>query len=87
MSDMQSKLQLMVIATRLTLFTRPNCGLCDSAKLVLQSLSKRKHFQMQQIDVMAPGNVHWKMVYEFDTPVVRVRKNGHIGKINRANHI
>lgn len=70
---MRPKLQLLQSTTRLTLFTRPHCGLCDSAKLVLQNLGKRKGFEMKQIDIMDPAQSGWKMIYEFDTPVVRFR--------------
>lgn len=69
--DMRTKVQLTQNLTRLTLFTRPNCSLCDSAKLVLQALGRTKHFEMKQVDVMDPVNKRWKMIYEFDTPVVR----------------
>lgn len=72
--DMQSKIKLMENVTRLALFTRPNCGLCDSAKVVLQSLSMKKTFELKQINVMDPANTHWKLIYEFDTPVVSVEK-------------
>lgn len=30
---------------------------------------------MMQIDVMNPANARWKMIYEFDTPVVRITDN------------
>lgn len=73
--------------TCLTLFTRPNCSLCDSAKLVLQSLSKKKHFQLNQLDIMDPVNARWKRIYELDTPVVRYLKVHGFKKISKADYL
>ena len=83
---MRSKAQLMQNATRLTLFTRPNCGLCESAKLVLRSLSRKKYFEMKQVDVMDPVNEGWKKIYEFDTPVVRIRQL-FVSKISNVDYL
>ena len=55
---------------RLTLFTRPGCSLCDDAKVVLSRVWDRRPFHYDEIDVMAPDQVRWKELYEFDTPVV-----------------
>lgn len=74
-------------STRLTLFTRPHCGLCDSAKLVLQSLSKKKYFQLKQVDVMDPVNARWKLIYELDTPVVRDPEVFCLKKMHKADHL
>ncbi|KIW06756.1 uncharacterized protein PV09_02446 [Verruconis gallopava] len=59
---------------RVTLFTRPNCSLCDDAKVVLSKVWDVRPFDYQEINVMAPGQEEWKNVYEFDTPVVHVDK-------------
>jgi hypothetical protein len=56
-------------ACRITLFTRVNCGLCTSARDVLQRVHQKKPFEFHQIDVMAPQNSKWR-IYEFDVPVV-----------------
>lgn len=55
---------------RITLFTRVNCSLCDTAKAVVGSVREKKPFIYQEIDVMEAGQEQWKAVYEFDTPVV-----------------
>lgn len=57
-------------ACRLTLFTRPNCKLCDDAKLSLSQVWDKRPFDYEEIEVMKPGKESWKNVYEFDTPVV-----------------
>ena len=61
-------------SVRLTLFTRVNCSLCDTAKHNVNQLQKRKPFPYSEIDVMATGNKMWKDVYEFDTPVLHVQR-------------
>ena len=56
-------------ACRITLFTRVNCGLCTTAREVLQRVQQKRPFEFHQIDVMAPQNSKWK-IYEYDVPVV-----------------
>jgi glutaredoxin len=71
LSDMKPSLYLLQHTARLTLFTRANCSLCETAKAVISTVEKRRDFQYVEIDVMAPGQKQWKDLYEFDTPVVR----------------
>ena len=58
-------------AVRITLFTRPNCGLCDSAKTVLASLGERQPFSYREVDIGKPDAKGWRDLYDFDVPVVR----------------
>lgn len=59
--------------TRLTLFTRANCGLCDVAKTRIQEFQKRKSpIDYSEIDISAPGNEKWRNVYDFDVPVLHI---------------
>lgn len=67
---MRQTAQLLQHTARLTLFTRPNCSLCDSAKTVLQIVAKKRSFDYNEIDIMLPGQNGYKDLYEFDTPVV-----------------
>ena len=60
---------------RITFFTRSPCGLCDTAKTVVQNVNKTRPLQYQEINVMDPGQERWKEVYEFDTPVVSILTN------------
>ena len=62
---------LLQHSARVTLFTRSNCSLCDTAKSTINQLAARRSFDLAQIDVMAPDQAQWKALYEFDTPVVR----------------
>ncbi|KAF2472018.1 uncharacterized protein BDR25DRAFT_221209 [Lindgomyces ingoldianus] len=59
---------------RLTLFTRANCSLCDTARQVLRIARNKRPFAYHEINVMDPGQEKWKSVYEFDTPVVHIDK-------------
>ena len=58
-------------SARITLFTRSNCSLCDTAKSTINQLATRRSFDLAQIDIMAPDQTQWKDLYEFDAPVVR----------------
>ena len=59
--------------TRLTLFTRANCSLCDTAKNSVAAVRARQNLDYHEIDVMAEGQKQWKDMYEFDTPVLHVQ--------------
>ncbi|PGH05130.1 hypothetical protein AJ79_06878 [Helicocarpus griseus UAMH5409] len=61
-------------SARLTLFTRVNCGLCDTAKNTIANLQLKKPFSYTEIDIMVPQNKTWKDVYEFDVPVLHVQQ-------------
>jgi len=69
---MRATVHLLQHTARITLFTRQNCSLCDNAKAVLQSLGKRRSFEYNEVDVMSQGQQQWKLVYEFDAPVVSI---------------
>ncbi|QDS74647.1 hypothetical protein FKW77_009282 [Venturia effusa] len=58
---------------RITFFTRANCSLCDSAKLVLSKVWDQRPFDYVEVPVMEPQHKKWRM-YEFDTPVIHVDK-------------
>jgi len=64
-------------SARITLFARPNCSLCTTAKAVLSNLGKRRSFEYDEIDIMATGQHQWKNIYEFDTPVIHVQRIFH----------
>ena len=69
---MRPTARLLQHTARITLFTRQDCGLCDTAKSVLNSLGKKRSFEYNEIDVMAPEQKQWKNAYEFDVPVVGI---------------
>lgn len=65
---------LRLHTTRLTLFTRANCSLCEIAKTNVATVQKKKTIDYTEIDVMAKGQEVWKGFYEFDTPVLHVQR-------------
>lgn len=64
-------------SARLTLFTRANCSLCETAKINIAKVQKKKPIDYSEINVMAQGQEHWKDMYEFDTPVLHVQRVTH----------
>lgn len=69
--NMRATFRLLQHASRITLFTRPNCSLCEDAKGVLSRVWDTRPFEYKEVDVMEAGNETWKNNYEFDVPVVR----------------
>lgn len=65
-------IRLLQHSVRITLFARENCSLCEEGKRVIQELRKKRSFDYDQVDVMASGQQQWKILYEFDTPVVGI---------------
>lgn len=66
------KAQQTVQSTRITFFTRNGCQLCVNAKNTLSNVWDQRPFVFKEINVMDPEWVHWRNLYEFDTPVVRL---------------
>jgi len=54
---------------RLTLYTRPECHLCDAAKFVLTRVRRDVPFELIEVDISAPGNEGWLALYGRDIPV------------------
>lgn len=69
--------QLRMYTARLTLFTRANCGLCDTAKARLAVVQKSRTVDYSEIDIMEPSQRKWRDVYEFDVPVLHVERVFH----------
>lgn len=68
---------LLQHTARITLFSRPNCSLCDTAKSTIDQLAQNRSFDYSVVDVMAASQEQWRDVYEFDTPVVHVQRVHH----------
>lgn len=56
--------------TRVTLYTRAGCCLCDDAKQVLTAARARAAFDFEEIDI----DVHteWLPVYDEEVPVISI---------------
>jgi glutaredoxin len=57
-------------ALKLTLFTRPQCPPCHSAKVVLSRIWRTQPFEYEEIDVSTPGQEAHMEQWGNDTPVV-----------------
>jgi Glutaredoxin-like domain (DUF836) len=65
---------LRMHSARLTLFTRANCSLCETAKANIATVQRKRPTDYKEIDVMAEGQQKWRDLYEFDTPVLHVER-------------
>ncbi|ERS95587.1 glutaredoxin domain protein [Sporothrix schenckii 1099-18] len=59
---------------RITLFTRPNCGLCTRAKSALAHVWDARPFDYREVDVIDPVHKGWRDLYDLDVPVIHVSK-------------
>lgn len=65
---------------RLTFFTKETCQLCTNAKEVLKRTLenpsvKNEPIDLEEIDIMKPGNSKWFDVYCYDVPVLHILRN------------
>lgn len=62
--------------SKIVLFTRPNCGLCESAKGVLNKVRDNgKVFDYEEVNITDDRNQKWFDLYAYDVPVIHV-ENG-----------
>ncbi|KAL6251453.1 hypothetical protein RBB50_001662 [Rhinocladiella similis] len=66
---------LALRAVRLTLFTRPECGLCDVAKSRLMEFRQLRTVDYAEINIDTPEQKQWKNVYDYDVPVLHIDKD------------
>lgn len=57
---------------RITFFTKSDCPLCRSAWYVLQRVRSQVPFELESIDICAPGQEPWFEAYRDDIPVVHL---------------
>ncbi|KAJ7143119.1 hypothetical protein C8R43DRAFT_1130905 [Mycena crocata] len=57
---------------RLTLFSGPHCPLCDLAKIELNRVRQTRQFELETIDIQAPGNAAWKKKYVYWIPALHL---------------
>lgn len=68
---------LRMYSARLTLFTKHDCGLCDTAKACLTNVTKRRTVEYNEVDIMDKNNKNWFNAYAFDVPVLHVSRVFH----------
>ena len=71
---MRPTLILRMYAARLTLFTKSDCGLCDTAKARLAEVQKRRTVEYKEVDIMHEDNKKWFNAYCFDVPVLHINQ-------------
>lgn len=74
---MRPSLALRMYSARLTLFTKSDCGLCDTAKVRLAEVQKRRTVEYREVDIMDKANKEWLDCYAFDVPVLHVSRVFH----------
>ncbi|KAF8197535.1 hypothetical protein BJ912DRAFT_1020845 [Pholiota molesta] len=57
---------------RLTLFSGPNCSLCDTAKSALAKVRLSRDFQLDTINIQDPGQEKWKKKYVYWIPALHL---------------
>ncbi|KAJ7578517.1 hypothetical protein C8J56DRAFT_1006926 [Mycena floridula] len=57
---------------RLTLFSGPNCSLCDVAKSELARVKLTRDFRLETIDIQSPGQEFWKKKYVYWIPALHL---------------
>ncbi|KAJ2935332.1 hypothetical protein H1R20_g1761, partial [Candolleomyces eurysporus] len=57
---------------RFTLFSGPNCSLCDIAKSELAKVRKTRSFQLDTINIQDKGQEQWKKKYVYGIPALHL---------------
>jgi len=57
---------------RLTLFSGPNCSLCDTAKAELAKVRQRRPFNLETINIQDEGQERWKRKYVYWIPALHI---------------
>ncbi len=57
---------------RVTFFTKPDCELCRAALFVIERVRATTPFELDCVDISAPGHDAWFSAYRNDIPVVHL---------------
>lgn len=76
---------------QLTLFSKPNCGLCEEAKENLQELLddeklKSAHIKLKEVNINELQNQKWWKAYCFDIPVLHIENTANKDLIEKVFH-
>ncbi len=63
---------------RVRLYSKPDCPLCDEAKLVLASVRQRVPFELEEVDVLDDPDVYARLAHEI--PVVELLDGPELGR-------
>ncbi|KAG6900666.1 hypothetical protein C0993_005899 [Termitomyces sp. T159_Od127] len=62
----------LVRLPRLTLFSGPNCSLCDIAKAELAKVRQTRPFELETVNIQDPGQEKWKKKYVYWIPALHL---------------
>ena len=74
---MRATQALLMYSSRLTLFTKADCGLCVTAKQRVDAVRARRTVDYTEVDIMEKDNKKWFNGYAFDVPVLHVSRVFH----------
>ncbi|KAN0133663.1 hypothetical protein V8E53_008387 [Lactarius tabidus] len=57
---------------RLTLYSGPNCSLCDVAKTELAKVRQMYKFELDVVNIQDPGQEHWRRKYVYWIPALHI---------------
>jgi len=57
---------------RLTLFSGPQCSLCDTAKAELAKVRQQRSFELETINIQDAGQERWKRKYVYWIPALHL---------------
>ncbi|KAI0306688.1 hypothetical protein B0F90DRAFT_1665906 [Multifurca ochricompacta] len=57
---------------RLTLYSGPNCSLCDVAKAELLKVRQSRQFELDIVNIQDPGQEHWRKKYAYWIPALHI---------------
>ena len=60
------------VTDRVRLFTRAGCGLCQGVLYVLRRVQRSFPFELEVVDIEAPGQEAWRQAYGEHIPVVHL---------------
>lgn len=84
-----SKLLLSVNSLKITLFSKKNCSLCDTAHTVMKNLYMEPGYSNNKfnvIDIEKPENKEWWNKYCFDIPVIHVEVRNDPNTVKKIFH-
>ncbi|KAK9321038.1 hypothetical protein V1517DRAFT_327659 [Lipomyces orientalis] len=72
----------------MTIFSRPQCGLCEEAKeSITKAIKQLPKFDFLEIDIMKPENHEWFDKYAYDVPVIHFQTAENEGVKKIMHHI
>jgi len=58
--------------SRVRLFTRPGCTLCDSVKFIINKVKQKHPFEYSEVNIDLSENRSWLDQYDTEIPVIHL---------------